>query len=67
MHNLIEALRIFAKYTNAYAPCYCEHDTFGVCVAVVSVSVDDVRRLEELSFFPDEYGEGFHSYRYGSC
>lgn len=65
MKDLIEALQIFAKYTDDYAPTHCEHDELSVVVSPDAVSEADLKRLEELSFHAD--GEYFKSYRFGSC
>lgn len=66
MKDLIEALTIFLKYGNPYAPIHCEHDILHVMVTADDVSEEDKARLEELSFKPDEYGT-FGSYRFGSA
>jgi len=67
MNDLIEALQIFAKYTDATWPSWCEHDMFHICVEPEKVSEEDTKRLDELGFFPDESGYDFRSYRFGSC
>jgi len=63
--DLIEALTILAKYTDAYAPTCCEHDVLMVVVDPATVTLDDKARLEQLSFHPDPDGY-FRSYRFGS-
>jgi hypothetical protein len=65
MKDLIEALTIFSKYSDTYAPTHCEHDVLFVCVDPVLVSAADRARLEELSFDAGE--EGFRSFRIGIC
>lgn len=67
MDDMIEALQIFKKYNNSYAPFNCSHDELWVDVSPDGVSKEDLKRLDELGFFPDEYEEGFKSYRFGSC
>jgi hypothetical protein len=71
MKDLIEALTILAKYmdTDEYAPTHCEHDELLVLgVEVEKVSPEDIKRLDELGFFPNEdLGTGFKSFRFGSC
>lgn len=68
MDDLIEALQIFRKYTNTDYPTGCMHDQLYVDVNPDLVSGEDIERLDELGFIPDEeYGEGFISFRYGSC
>lgn len=66
MKDLIEALTIFAKYGDPHNPTHCEHDTLHVVIDPESVSVEDQKRLAELSFEADSYG-GFSSYRFGSA
>jgi len=66
MQDLIEALTIFAKYTDAHYPTHCEHDELQVAVNPSDVSEEDLKRLEELSFIPDDY-DTFMSRRFGSC
>lgn len=70
MKDLIEALTILAKYIDSEERCptYCEHDVLHVCgVNNEEVSEEDLKRLDELGFFLDEDGEGFMSFRFGSC
>jgi len=69
MEDLIKALQIFLKYGNPRNPFHCEHDYLYVDINPELVSDDDKKTLDELGFFIDgEYGgEGFGSYRYGSC
>lgn len=66
MKELIEALTIFLKYGDPYAPTTCEHDVLYVCIDPGIISDEDKTRLAELSF--EQNGEdGFQSYRFGSC
>ncbi len=68
MDKLIEALQIFLKYGNPRSPTHCEHDILHVMVDPAKVSSEDLVRLAELGFHPDEDLEGqFYSYRYGSA
>lgn len=70
MEQLIEALQIFLKYSNEAYPTHCEHDILYVCgIDQSRVSDEDIKRLKELGFFPDDEGDGcgFASFRYGSC
>ena len=70
MKDLIEALTILAKYMDREQknPTHCEHDVLYVChIEPEEVSEEDLKRLDELGFFPDEDGEGFMSFRFGSC
>lgn len=71
MKDLIEALTIFLKYGNPYAPTHCEHDVLRVAIDPALVSDKDKARLEVLSFRAGEEGSdddgGFISFRFGSC
>ena len=67
MDDLIEALTLLRKYANPQSPTNCEHDTLWVDVKPGLVSAEDMQRLDELGFFPGEDGEGFTSFRFGSC
>ena len=69
MKDLIEALTILAKYMDPEErwPTHCEHDVLYVChVEPEDVSEEDMKRLDELGFFPNDE-LGFQSYRFGSC
>jgi len=69
MEDLIKALQIFLKYGNPYAPFHCEHDYLYVDIDPEIVSDEDKKELDKLGFHEDEEygGEGFGSYRFGSC
>jgi len=68
MKKLIEALQIFLKYGNPDYPTHCEHDVLYICgIEPKDVSNEDKEKLEELGFFPDDEGEGFQSFLYGSA
>ena len=69
MEHLIFALQIFLKYGNPHRPSHCEHDYFYIEIHPDLVSEEDKEELKELGFSIDEEygGEGFGSYRYGSC
>ena len=67
MKDLIEALTIFAKYTDEEYPTHCEHDVLRVYVDPPDVSRDDIARLMALSFRADPGLNCFYSYRFGSC
>ena len=71
MKDLIKALEIFSKYTDAKWPTHCEHDILLITNKVKPDQVNDEDKtiLEELGFFvTDEYGdEVFASFRFGSC
>lgn len=65
MKDLIEALTIFAKYTQDDRPTICEHDELIVLVDPSLVSEEDMNRVCVLGFLPsDEY---FKSFRFGSA
>lgn len=65
MKDLIQALTIFAKYTDEDV-INCEHDEFYVCIPYDDVSAEDRLILEELSFYENDNGD-FSSTRFGSC
>lgn len=67
MNDLIEALQIFAKYTNEECPTWCRHDELHVNVDVDDVSDEDKEKLEKLGFYVDYEFNDFRSYRFGSC
>lgn len=66
MKDLIEALVIFLKYGDKHFPTHCEHDMLHVAIDPELVSEEDMKRLKELSFTPDDWN-GFSSSRFGSC
>jgi len=70
MKDLLEAITIFCKYEpDNRTPLHCEHDYLYVDVHPDKVTREDKTRLDELGFFVDsEYGgDGFGSFRFGSC
>ncbi|GAF97260.1 unnamed protein product [marine sediment metagenome] len=71
MKDLIKALQILLKYSNDdHNPTNCSHDEFyvGAGIQYDDVSEEDTKELEKLGFAPcEEYGEGFISFRFGSC
>ena len=67
MSDLIEALQIFLKYGNPKYPTYCSHDKLQVYIEPKIVSEEDMIKLKELGFCPDDEEEYFYSYRFGSC
>jgi hypothetical protein len=67
MEDLIKALQIFLKYGNSENPTHCEHDVLHVDIDPVLVSKADKKELDTLGFFVSSDGEGFDSFRFGSC
>lgn len=65
--DLIEALTILSRYSDARCPTHCEYEELYVMVPFEDVSEADRARLEELSFKEDTHGEYFSSYRFGSA
>ena len=65
MKDLIEALTIFSKYTDAGHPVFCQEDIFCVRVDPSKVDESDLRKLEEYSFYADEDEPYFYSHHYG--
>lgn len=45
MDDLIEAFKIFRKYSDAKYPTHCEHEELYVCVEHSGVSDKDLKRL----------------------
>lgn len=67
MNDLLEALTIFAKYTDAAHPTCCEHDTLYVLVTPSQVTATDTERLIALGFEPSQSDGHFYSNRFGSA
>ena len=67
MKDLIEALTIFAKYTDDEHPTICAHDMLYVLVDPAQVTAEDRTRLEALSFIPHYRDNNFFSPRFGSA
>lgn len=67
MEDLIKALQIFLKYGNPRNPTNCSHDELFVDIDPELVSEDDKIELEKLDFICSSDGEGFKSFRFGSC
>ena len=68
MEDLIKALQIFMQYGNPEHPFHCEHDTLYFCgVDPGEVSDEDKKKLDDLGFFVGSEGDGFMSFKYGSC
>lgn len=68
MDDLIKALQIFRKYTDAKYPTGCEHDVLYVYVDPADVSDEDIARLDKLGFDVDNgVGYCFSSSRFGSA
>lgn len=66
MKDLIEALQIFFKYGNPDNPTHCEHDVMYIMeIDPEDVSKKDIKRLDELGFFPED--DHFESYKFGSA
>jgi hypothetical protein len=70
MEDLIEALKIFAKYQrpNTYYPTCCSHDVLLIAeVKKDQVSPGDLQTLKDLSFSWDTQYNCFRSFRFGSA
>jgi DNA-binding protein YbaB len=68
MEDLIKALQILLKYGNPEWPTNCSHDVLYVDINPDKVSKEDIETLDKLGFFIDEEsGEGFMSFKFGSC
>lgn len=71
MEDLIEALNIFSEYYDDFydgeSPTHCRHDILYVGVDPEDVCDEDVDRLNELGFEPEEDMNMFYSWKFGSC
>lgn len=71
MNDLIEALNIVRPYMTSYGvqyPTGADHDALYLNVDADVISSEDLARLKELSFSPNEdYAGALTSYRFGSC
>ena len=67
MKDLLEALTIFAKYTDAAYPTCCEHDELYVLVDPAKVTAEDRVRLDALGFVAQDHDQNFISNRFGSA
>lgn len=68
LSSLIEALNIFLKYNNALCPTHCEHDILMIVgISEEEVSEEDIKRLDELSFFRNTEYDVWASYHFGSA
>ncbi|NEW49369.1 hypothetical protein GV792_04835 [Nocardia cyriacigeorgica] len=66
--ELIVALALLAKHqANEISPFHCEHDTLTVMADPEKFTPEELTQLDEWGFFPDEDGECFTSFRYGSA
>ncbi len=70
MKDLIEALTILAKYMDPEEkwPTSCMRGVLYVYgIEVEDVSEEDIKKLDELGFIPNNAASGFQSFRFGSC
>ena len=68
MEELIKALQIFHKYTNAKNPTLCAHDLLIILdVHKNDVSDEDHKQLLALDFLWEEDEEHYYSNRFGSA
>jgi len=67
MDELIEALQLMATKEKPTYPTHCEHDVLTVCVAPSLFTPEEIDRLDRLGFVPDDEGESFQSFRFGSA
>ena len=65
MRDLIQALRIFAKYTDLDWPVQCMNNAMWICVDPKEVSMNDQDRLYDLGFNVSDLQEKFYSFRFG--
>ena len=67
MKDLLEAIAIFAKYTDAQHPTCCEHDVLYVLVDPAQVPDIEKARLDALGFSASARDQNFYSHRFGSA
>lgn len=67
MKDLLEALTLFAKYTEAARPTWCAHDQLYVLVDPAKVTAEDTARLKDLGFSANAFEGHFYSCRFGSA
>lgn len=67
MDDLIKALQILRKYGNPSYPTHCGYDVLYVLISPDNVSEEDLAELDRLGFSLSDDGEGFQSYKFGSC
>jgi hypothetical protein len=70
MEDLIKAItNLFKIWQPKKTQAIVKHDYFYVDINPELVSKEDIKELDKLGFFVDEEydGEGFGSFRYGSC
>ena len=68
MKELVEAFKIFLKYSDESYPINCQHDIMRVYPGTEyeDMNLSDIEKLEELGFDYDEDFGCFYSYKYGS-
>lgn len=67
MEELIKALQIFSKYTDADHPTGCEHNILRIYVSPWDVSTEDKAILKKLGFSQEPEFDCFYSVKYGSA
>ena len=68
MRDLIEAMKIFAKYTNTDWPTHCEHDWLGIMqVRKDQPTEEDKARLDVLGFLWSDEHDCWGSFKFGSA
>lgn len=67
MKDLLQAIKIFLKYSDVEHPTNCSHDVLWIDVDETVVSKEDIKTLDKLGFFIDEDNGGFMSFKFGSC
>lgn len=66
--DLLEGITILARHPgNAVSPFHCEHDELTICADPAEFTADELQRLDELGFIPDDDDECFSSFRFGSA
>lgn len=67
MEDLIKARQIMLKHGDVDRPTHCEHDELHVYPNNMDFTDDEITQLDDLGFFPTDDGEGFMSFKFGSC
>jgi hypothetical protein len=67
MKNFIKALNILLKYENPDYPFHCEHDILYICISPKNISLEDIKKLDDLQIHADYEEDHFFSYHYGSA
>lgn len=66
--DLLEGITILARHPgNEVSPLHCEHDELSVMADPAEFTGEELIRLDELGFSPNDGDETFYSFRFGSA